>query len=77
MLSQATFNKVQTEINKLQKKDLDEIIDRLQKILSQLLQSNIESFERKAFALVFEGSGWDSQVASTLSELKTHLNALV
>jgi hypothetical protein len=26
---------------------------------------------------VFEGSGWDHHVASSLSELKVHLNSLV
>lgn len=49
----------------------------MQKILTKLLHSHIESFEKKAQALVLEGSSWENNVISHSNELKDHLNSLV
>ena len=76
MLNQTTYQKVDSEIKKLEKKDLDEICDNLSAILTALRDSNISSFKRRADSLVIEGSGWDTKVAAHKNDLTSHIVTL-
>ena len=62
MLEKHAHEKVSTNIKKLGQQNLDDIADNLSKILKTLVDSSLESFERKANALVMEGSGWSDKV---------------
>jgi hypothetical protein len=59
MLSQTTQQKVDSELKKLEKKDLDEVCENLSAILKALSDSNINSFAKRADSLIIEGSGWE------------------
>jgi len=77
MLSQNTQQKVEGELKKLEKKDLDEVCDNLSGILKALGDSNINSFTKRAEALIIEGSSWEQKVAGHRSDLHAHINFLV
>lgn len=64
ILRQNTFTKVDTEVKKIEKRDLKEVCDNLGEILSTLITSNLNSFIKNAQALVIEHSGWDSKLES-------------
>lgn len=73
---QSTYNKVVSEIKKLEAKDLDSIVDNLAKIMDALLEANLKSFNKKSESLVFEGSGWEPKVELHKSDLKSQLETL-
>ena len=59
MLSQTTQQKVDSELKKLEKKDLDEVCENLSAILKALSDSIMNSFAKRADSLIIEGSGWE------------------
>lgn len=69
-IRQHTYDKVTTEIKKLQTKPLEEVADQLNAILKALLSTNIESYTSKAQSLLIEASGWDEAVALHTTNLK-------
>ncbi len=77
MLRQTTYAKVETEVKKLERKELDEICDNLSEILQALLQQSTKSFDLKADSLIVEGSGWHSKVDAHKVDLQSNLTTLV
>jgi|LauGreDrversion4_2_1035121.scaffolds.fasta_scaffold228475_1 hypothetical protein len=77
MLRQITYQKVEGEVKKLEKKDLDEICDNLSTILHAILESSMGSFKKRAEALVIEGSGWENKVSAHRNDLNSHIVTLV
>ena len=75
-IRQHTYDKVTTEIKKLQTKPLEEVADQLNAILKALLSTNIESYTSKAQSLLIEASGWDEAVALHTTNLKQQLDTL-
>ena len=65
------------DIKKLEQKNLDDVADQLAKILNTLVNSSIESFTRKATALIMEGSNWNTKVAIHRATLQGYLTNVV
>ncbi len=76
LIRQRTFNKVETEMKKLNSKPLEEVADQLAKILNALISQNMQSFASKAKALVIEGSDWEQKVALHTTDLQNQLDGL-
>jgi len=77
MLRQITYQKVEGEVKKLEKKDLDEICDNLSAILHAILDSSMSSFKKRAEALIIDGSGWENKVSAHKNDLNSHIVTLV
>jgi len=56
---------------------LDTVAESLGKILNTLLESTLNSYEKKADALVMEGSGWAMKVNLSKSTLKQFLVQMI
>jgi hypothetical protein len=68
---------VEQEVKKLERKELEEICEQLNDILSALHTQSITSFNKKAESLVIEGTGWSSKVDAHKVDLLAHLTTLV
>lgn len=77
MLRQTTYSKVENEVKKLERKELDEICDNLSEILQALLDQSTKSFALKSDSLILEGSGWHSKVDAHKVDLQSNLLTLV
>lgn len=66
--------KVTHEVKKLESKDLDDIVDDLSIILDTLMKSSLNSFNKSADDLVFEGSNWEQKVEYYKKDLQSRLN---
>lgn len=77
MLRKQSYDKVTSEVRKLEAKPLDEVGDRLSEILTKLVEASIGSYERKADALVPAGSGWEQKVSLHKQELQGQLDLVV
>ena len=67
---------MKADIRKLEQKSLDEVADQLAKILTALIDGNMQSYSRKVNALIIDGSGWDQKVALSSTELESQLSTL-
>ena len=76
LIRQRTYDKVGTEIKKLQQKPLEEVADQLAKILNALISQNMQSYASKAKSLVIAGSGWEQKVALHTKDLQNQLDRL-
>jgi len=55
---------------------LEEVAEKLEKILKALISSNLQSFQRKAEQLVIADSGWEHKVTLHAVDLESQLNSL-
>ena len=69
MIRNYTYDKVNGDIRKLEKRSLDETAHQLAKILNTLIDGNMKSYEKKVNALIMAGSGWDVKVSLSTKEL--------
>lgn len=76
-LRQQAYLKVEQEVKKLERKEMEEICEQLSDILNALHTNSIKSFDKKAESLVIEGSGWSTKVEAHRVDLLTHLTTLV
>lgn len=61
-------------MNKLERRDLDSVVDKIGKILHSLTEQHIASYTTKAHGLVVEGSTWVSKVVAHIRDLKTRID---
>ena len=71
LIRQYTYDRVVSDIKKLQQKPIEEIADQLSTIHKAMLDQSMKSFERKAQSLIIQDSGWDQKVALHCNDLKS------
>ena len=71
-----TYDKVKTDIRKLEQKSLDDIADKLASVLNALIDGNMQRYRQKVEALIIENSGWEQKVALSSEELESQLSTL-
>ena len=71
-----TYDKVKSDIKKLEQRNLDDVADKLASILNKLIEGNMASYGQKVKKLVVEGSGWDQRIELSTKELDSQLSTL-
>ena len=69
LISTSTYEKFRGEVRKLEQKSLDDIADKLAKILDALVEASMASYTKKVEGLVIEGSGWDHKITLAKRDL--------
>lgn len=59
VVKNVTLDNFKKEVQKLEKKNLEDIANSVAKVLEALRTNKLASFERHSQALIFEGSGWE------------------